>query len=202
MRYIPEARIEARAAELWREYQLVPGFDVERLLDDLGLGLVWEVVPDESEARVLGQLMPADRIVVLNERHLQELQENDCRLERFTVGHEIGHWILHSGAIRSGMLSFFDGARIWCRDGSVDPVERQAEMFSAALLMPRDQLRAALPRHRWTGWPTVYGLADAFVVNVTPMKIRLERLGWMHLDDEGMPVAGPEGEPGQARLFS
>ena len=41
-------------------------------------------------------------------------------------------------------MSLFDGQRIWCRDGSSDPVERQAEIFAAALLIPKDRLRAAL----------------------------------------------------------
>jgi hypothetical protein len=40
--FIPAARIERSAAELTREHQLMPGFDVEQLLDELGLGLVWD----------------------------------------------------------------------------------------------------------------------------------------------------------------
>jgi hypothetical protein len=67
--------------------------------------------------------------------------------------------------------------------------------------MPRDELRAALPQHPWRGWPQVYRLADAFLVNVTPMKIRLEKLGWMHLDDHGTPVSGAKPVPGQRPLF-
>ena len=199
--FIPEALIEARAAELWQRHELTPGFDVEQLLDDLELGLSWEPVDDEEDARVLGQLIPAERVVVLNQRHLELLEAKGGRLRRYTVGHELGHWHLHAVEIRSGSLSLFDGERIWCRDGSSDPVERQAEMFSAALLMPRDRLRAALPKSPWRGWPWVYRLADAFVVNVTPMVIRLEKLGWMHRGDDGVPVSGSKPVAGQASLF-
>jgi hypothetical protein len=81
-------------------------------------------------------------------------------------------------------------------------VERQAELFSAALLIPRDRLRAALPKRPWRGWPALYDLADLFVVNVTPMRIRLERLGWMHLDEDGAPVSGPKPVFGQGQLFA
>jgi hypothetical protein len=200
MRYIPEARIESRAAALRQHHALAPGFDVEQLLDDLGLGLVWEPVPDEPGSAVLGQLVPEQRLVVLNERHLDELEKKGGRLRRYTIGHEIGHWELHSDNVRSGMLSLLADDRIWCRTGSADAAERQAEMFSASLLMPRDDLLEALPRPPWRGWPHVYQLADAFVVNVTPMKIRLEKLGWMHLDD-GTPVSGPMQMPGQPALF-
>jgi len=164
MRFIPEARIEARAADLWQRHGLKPGFDVERLLDELGLGLVWEQVADEAASMVLGQLVPGQQLVVLNERHVGQLEEKGGQLRRYTIGHEIGHWELHSDDARSGMLSLLDGDRIWCRTGSSDPAERQAEMFSAALLMPRDELLAALPQQPWHGWPPVYRLAEIFLV--------------------------------------
>jgi hypothetical protein len=40
------------------------------------------------------------------------------------------------------------------------------------------------------------------MVNVTPMKIRLEKLNWMHCTDGGTPVSGPKPVPGQGVLFS
>ncbi len=202
MTFIPEARIEARAVDIWQRHALTPGFDVEALVDDLGLGLAWEPLADEIGARVLGQLIPAEKVVVLNERYLPLLEQKEGRLRRYTIGHEIGHWELHSDACRSGTLPLFDGKRILCRDGSVNPVERQAEMFSAALLMPRGPLLRALPDPPWVGWPTVYRLADSFLVNVTPMAIRLERLGRMHRNENGDPVSGPQPAPGQETLFS
>lgn len=199
MTFIPEARIEARAAELWRRHELTVGFDVERLLDELSLSLLWEEVDDGEEAIVLGQLIPQKRQVVLNERHVEKLEENERRLLRFTLAHEIGHFELHARHFQE--LAFDDDERTWCRDGSPDPVERQAEMFSAALLMPRDVLRVALPAGDWQGWQPVYRLADRFGVNVSPMRIRLEKLGWMHLDEQDTPRAGPSPGPGQSPLF-
>ena len=200
MNFIPEARIEARAAALWSRCHLTAGFDVDRLLDDLGLNLCWEPVEDEAGGRILGVLMPDEKMVVLNERHIALLEAKEGRLRRYTVGHEVGHWELHAETIRSGTVSLFDGSRIWCRDGSQDPIERQAEMFSAALLMPRDQLLASLPKCPWRGWSHVYRLADEFVVNATPMAIRLEKLGWMHREDD-VPVSGRRPAPGQDSLF-
>lgn len=201
MTFIPEARIEARAAALWQQYGLSPAFDVERLADDLGLGVVWEEVPDDGGGRILGQLIPEKRLIVLNERHLTALEEKDGRLRRYTIGHEIGHWELHADAVRSGTLSLLRDGRTWCRDGSTDQVERQAEMFSAALLIPAELLRVALPTAPWRGWPPVYELATRFLVNPTPMVIRLERLGLMYLDADETPRSGPKPPPGQGRLF-
>src|ERR671922_820797 len=54
---------------------------------------------------------------------------------RFTIGHELGHWVMH----RSGQQALF------CRRTSVDEralprgrdIEEEASAFAAALLMPR-----------------------------------------------------------------
>jgi uncharacterized protein DUF955 len=199
MTFVPDIQIETRAAELWQQHRLSPGFDVERLVDDLDLNLVWDAIEDHDEGIILGQLIPAQRLIVLNERHATRLEAKEGRQRRYTIGHEIGHWILHAGAATSESL-FRDG-RTWCRDGSVNPAERQAEKFSAALLIPRDLLLASLPRAPWLGWAPVYALADRFVVNVTPMRIRLEGLGWMHLGPDGTPRSGPSASPSQPTLF-
>jgi hypothetical protein len=207
MTFVAEAQIEARAAELWRAHGLEPGFDVERLLDLLDLRLLWEDVDDEvggigdGEGHVYGLLVPTEQLVILNERHRDALEEKGGRLRRFTVGHEIGHWIIHAKGIGLSSCSLFDGRRIHCRSKSTDSIERQAEMFSAALLMHRDILREALPSGEWSGWPTVYRLAEKFGVNVTPMAIRLERLEWMHRDRDDTPVSGPRPPERQESLF-
>jgi Zn-dependent peptidase ImmA (M78 family) len=129
------------------------------------------------------------------------LEANDGRLRRFTVAHEIGHWIFHCDAARLGSLSLFHDGRIWCRSGSVDPVERQAEMFAARLLMPSELVRRSVPKTPWKGWPQVYDLANDFLVNATPMIIRLEELRLAHRDGNGQPVSGPKPLAGQTRLF-
>lgn len=202
MTFIPEAVFEARAAEMWQKSRLEPGFDVDELADQLGLGLLWEEIPDQEDAVVLGSLDPTEARIVLNERHLAELEANGGRLRRYTMGHEIGHWTFHADAARSGTLSLLEGGRVWCRTGSKDPAERQAEMFSARLLVPRDRLREAVPKKPWHGWRPVYQLADRFVVSPTAMVIRLEELGWTHRGESGEPVSGPAPGLGQGQIFS
>src|SRR5436309_14207844 len=78
------SQIEARAAEFWQRDGLAPGFDVERLLDELELDLLWEEVDDPPDAEVLGQLVPARKLVVLNERHRTRLEQNGGRQRRYT----------------------------------------------------------------------------------------------------------------------
>ncbi len=185
MTFIPERRIENRASELWRQHGLQPGFDVEQLFDALGLSLLWDDLPPD----VLGALKPENNLVILNQLRLADFQTTPG-LERFTGGHEIGHYILHADDARSGVLPMLEGGRTWCRNGSADSTEAQANLFSSYLLMPTDQLKPHLPQPPWSGWPYIYQLAETFRVSATAMIVRLERAGWAHRDHHGTPVSG------------
>jgi len=64
---------------------------------------------------------------------------------RFTVGHEIGHWVLHRRFVpdRASQMALFEGRApepsILCREANKrEPAEWQADRFSSYLLMPRD----------------------------------------------------------------
>ena len=71
---------------------------------------------------------------------------------RFTIGHELGHWVMH----RSGERSLF------CRSTTVQPdeqpeqgaaaeipdIEEEASVFAAALLMPAHLVRREYERDR------------------------------------------------------
>jgi IrrE N-terminal-like domain len=199
--YIPDSVLENRAGQLWHQYNLVPAFDIEALADDLDLSLLWEEVRDDPAHSVLGQLDPNDARIILNQRHFELLEAGGGRVRRYTIAHEIGHWLFHCNAARTGALSLFQDGRIWCRAGDAHPAERQAEMFAARLLMPSFTVRPLVPRTPWSGWKTVRTLADRFLVSLTAMRIRLEELGLAHLDPDGVPTSGQRTPTGQTQLF-
>ena len=64
MTFIPDARLESRAATLWRTHALLPGFDIEALVDKLQLGVLWEALPEAPKTVVLGALQPEGRRIV------------------------------------------------------------------------------------------------------------------------------------------
>jgi hypothetical protein len=167
------------------------------VLDGIGLSLLWDELPRD----VLGALKPAEAVVILNELRVADFQANPG-WERFTAAHEIGHWLFHSDQAHMGSLPLLDGGRTWCRDGSREPSEIQADRFASYFLVPTDCIRPLLPTARWVGWAPVYRLAEEFRVTATAMMVRLERGGWAYRDDAGNPRSGrrPEPETGQGVL--
>ena len=200
MPFLARAQIESRTAALWRRHGLAAGFDAEAFVESLGLNLLWDGIEEKPGERILGALRPAARTVVLNEHRLGEL-EGSAGLRRFTLGHEIGHWLLHATDARAGTIPLDSAGHTWCRDGSPEQLERQAEMFAASLLVPEDQLRSRLPGTSTDGWTAIYRLAETFIVTPTAMVIRLEELGLVHRDAAGNPVAGRPRDERQATLF-
>jgi len=90
--------------------------------------------PDQS---LSGLLLTGRREIWVNAAEAQEWPSR----RRFTIGHELGHWVMH----RTGNESLF------CRSTTVQPgeadeaavpdIEEEASVFAAALLMPPDLIR-------------------------------------------------------------
>jgi Zn-dependent peptidase ImmA (M78 family) len=127
-------RIRRRVEELLAGLK-TPPVDVFAIARGLGA----EVRPLSLEADVSGILYRdgGRKVIVVNAAHSQERQ-------RFTVGHEIGHLMLHRG----DPVHVDEGFRINLRDPRAataeDVEEIEANAFAANLLMPADWLKADL----------------------------------------------------------
>jgi len=138
---------------------------VEAIAGDL-LGLRIE---ESWDMECSGMLLPAARKIVLNAAEAPR-DVAPLRRFRFTIAHEIGHWICHVvGAGRS--------EPVFCRakDLSEDAdrtLEREANVFAAELLMPEPAVRAA-----WEELGDVEACAGRFDVSPTAMQWRLYGFG-------------------------
>jgi Zn-dependent peptidase ImmA (M78 family) len=101
--------------------------------------------------------------VYVNGRHAMVRQ-------RFTIAHEIAHFVLHRELIGDGIVE--DGLNR--AEGLSNMVEAQANRFAARLLMP-DHLIAAAQE---SGRVTIPQLADAFNVSRDAMSIRILGVPW------------------------
>jgi len=131
---------DPRAHELRERYTATFGGDelpvpVESIAEDL-LGLAVEVREmDES-----GMLLPAERRILVNAAEPEPRQ-------RFTIAHELGHWICQclEGTVKP----------VYCRaeeigvDQEARALEREANIFAANLVMPEAHVREAHGENRF-----------------------------------------------------
>jgi hypothetical protein len=142
---------------------------VEAIAEDL-LGLRIEQSWDMDCS---GMLLPAERRIVLNAAEAV-LGRNTPPLRRFrfTIAHEIGHWVCHCLEGRAP-----DPEPSYCRpvdltDAADRTLEREANVFAAELLMPEPAVREA-----WSELGDVAACAARFDVSPTAMQWRLYAFG-------------------------
>jgi hypothetical protein len=203
VRYVSAGEIERRVSALWAKHQLESGFDVEWLVDLLDLGLVWLPIPRSNGMVVAAELLPTTRKICVNEA-LRNLFESNPELLRFTLAHEIGHWIMHSALILAGALDE-DRAVIGalgCRTSDLRNgngrlsdsmrLEFQANLFASHLLAPSPNLRESVARNGCDGWQPIYRIAKELAISPTAVLVRLEIEGVAHRDESGVPRSGPQ----------
>ncbi|MBA3400407.1 MAG: ImmA/IrrE family metallo-endopeptidase, partial [Actinobacteria bacterium] len=142
---------------------------VEAIAGDL-LGLRIE---ESWDIDCSGMLLPAERRIVLNaEERIVGRNDPPLRRFRFTIAHEIGHWVCHclEGRAPSPEPSY-------CRpvdltDAADRTIEREANVFAAELLMPEPAVRTA-----WAELGEVEACASRFDVSPTAMEWRLYSFG-------------------------
>jgi hypothetical protein len=134
---------DARAHELRARYLATFGGDeipvpVRSIAEDL-LGL--RVEESWGLGECSGMLLPAERVIRLNaEERLAGRNDPPLRRHRFTIAHELGHWICHALGTPKPQATY-------CRakDMANDTdraLEREANIFAAELLMPEPAVRA------------------------------------------------------------
>jgi IrrE N-terminal-like domain len=88
--------------------------------------------------------------------------------KRFTLAHEIAHYLLHRNLIGDGI----DDTALYCSRLS-DTVEVEANRQAACMLMPAPLVRRVY--HAGLRW--LHGLSSAFQVSEEAMRIRLQQFG-------------------------
>jgi hypothetical protein len=156
-----------------QERQLTPGqiiakhqssapIDVVAIANALGLR-VWEMgsLPPTMSGKIFRDPVnggPSGYSIAVN------AQEGDVR-KRFTIAHEIAHFLLHRSQLESRDLS--DDTMY--RSGLTSAEESQANNLAAQILMPMALIQELINR----GMKDVEALAAKFQVSKTAMTIRL-----------------------------
>ena len=118
-------------------------------------------------------LLPAERRIVLN-AHERVGGRNDPPLRRFrfTIAHEIGHWVCHCLEGRAPTPEPSYCRPVDLTDAADRTLEREANVFAAELLMPEPAVRDV-----WSELGDVAACAARFDVSPTAMQWRLFSFG-------------------------
>jgi len=192
----------------------------------MGLNLLWDPIPELPGEVILGGLIPSEKMIVLNENR-QRLFNEKPGLERFTIGHELGHWELFAannsfdnflpGMADSGPILHRETGRgtaeiikalIKTEEGVKAILERQSRVdlpdevravnrFSGALLMPTDLIKTETLSIDRLKWPNLYLLAKKFGVTISALTVRLQQLKLLGIDEHGALYNSPDEARGQ-----
>ncbi|MCX5006678.1 ImmA/IrrE family metallo-endopeptidase [Streptomyces sp. NBC_00638] len=168
-------RAEQAAVRLLAEAgEVAPPVNVERLAAHVGVVVSRSSFKDGDVSGMLIRRDGQSPVVGVNDVHSDHRQ-------RFTIAHELGHFLLHPG--REVVLD--RPVRVNLRDKTssmaTDREEIEANSFAASLLMPADLIRSELQRLsaavRLDPDRCTRRLAEIFDVSDSAMGFRLINLG-------------------------
>jgi Zn-dependent peptidase ImmA (M78 family) len=140
--------------------RIVPPFDVEGVVNALGIEIKKENIKDDLSGVLRKSPESSKWEMLINAKHHPNRQ-------RYTMAHELGHYCLH----RHIQIEFED--RIFFRGGESNKEEMQANSFASEVLMPDSDFRKMVH----DGKNKIDDLAQEFGVSTLALRIRAKNLG-------------------------
>lgn len=135
--------------------ELAKAFGIPVKAATLAPGISGEIRPDENG------------FVIRINRH------DPAKRQRFSVAHELAHFLLHADQIGTGIAD-----DVLYRSSLSDRREAQANRLAADILMPDDLVRQQVEAAHEKGvGDLVLFLAEEFAVSEAAMRIKLDQLG-------------------------
>ncbi len=157
------------ALELLGEFGSTIPVDVETIARAKGIDVRLEGLEDEISGMLI--MRGGQVIIGVNAHHHPNRR-------RFTIAHELGHFLLH----REDARFFIDAAPVFFRSDAATKATRDQEIaantFAAELLMPEATLRAVMHEDLIDVFDdiAIRRLADRFGVSTQALLIRLSQL--------------------------
>lgn len=140
-----------------------PPIDVYEIAKNEGLEIEIKDFGDKFN-NISGYIKPETRTIFVNSRDPENRR-------KFTIAHELGHWILHRDKLESEPEKYAILYRIPLGRTQDDPVEQEANCFAANLLVPEEMLVARRDEK------TEEELATEFHVSRDVIGYRISNLG-------------------------
>jgi Zn-dependent peptidase ImmA (M78 family) len=160
---LADDRVRSEDAKIVRRYTSSFPVKVGELASELGLKVIRTPMPP----KISGLIQPCS-----DARAGFEIRVNKYEMperQRFTVAHEIAHYLLHRDDIGAGVVD-----SIMYRSNLTSRKETEANRLAADIVMPAESVGRELERLGGRGTDDIVEeLASIFRVSVPAMKIRL-----------------------------
>ena len=196
----------------------------------LGLDFLWEPIDELPGEKIFGGLIAKKRLIVINENRKELFAEKpglerstkghemghwDLFIDKGSLDHPTLFDVDGDGpfAFRSSpagdvaIIKMLDRDRegqellrkIQSRADEPDEA-RAVNRYAAALSMPVDLIRAEALKIDRTHWPNLYRLAEKYEVTISALRVRLEQLGLLFVDEQGKLYESRDAASGQQML--
>ncbi len=196
----------------------------------LGLDFLWEPIDELPGEKIFGGLIAKKRLIVINENRKELFAEKpglerstkghemghwDLFIDKGSLDHPTLFDVDGDGpfAFRSSpagdvaIIKMLDRDRegqellrkIQSRADEPDEA-RAVNRYAAALSMPVDLIRAEALKIDRTHWPNLYRLAEKYEVTISALRVRLEQLGLLFVDEQGKLYEPRDAASGQQML--
>jgi Zn-dependent peptidase ImmA (M78 family) len=153
---------------------------VEDIVRSLGVAVRKEPAPDDLSGFLVRDLKRRRAVIGVNKHH-------PATRQRFTIGHELGHFLLHEGEqvhVDRANVGFQVKLRHRLSGDGTDTEEKEANLFAAELLMPARLLEHDLAHiHGFSllDEDVINELSKKYKVSCQALTFRLANLGHIEL---------------------
>lgn len=145
------------------------------------LKIEWDVLEEPRGIKILGAIHPSEKRILLNEKHI-DMFDRWVGPERFTLAHELAHWVYDADDPNQLALDLEQPARqefCYHRESQRLPDDARireinANKLAAHLLLPEDLLRRVNIHAVLSDFK---GTAAYWGVSRTTLRIRLDDIG-------------------------
>ena len=128
-------RAKEEATKVLQEnFITAPPIDVYEIAKNEGLSIETRDFGDKFN-NISGYIKPEIKTIFVNSHDAENRR-------KFTIAHELGHWILHKDKLETEPEKYAILYRIPLGRSQDDPIEQEANCFAANLLVPDEMLKA------------------------------------------------------------
>lgn len=165
---------EKKAESLLSEHAIYnPPVNLEKIAKELKINIQYESFDGELSGILIRNEEKGEYIIGVNKEHPENRK-------RFTIAHEVGHFLLHEGNETYIDTSIRYNFRDSDSSQGTSMDEMEANAFAASLLMPEDMLEEYIDNHHgyidYNDDKEIKKMADTFQVSVQALMIRLAKL--------------------------